>query len=444
MKIQSIVSIILSLCFVQFKLNAAGLPDLSKISEIQQAADTASQLGDMAQGVAAVGALAVGGGGTMAITAISENISDSLREPWGAMDEYSYALQNDLGKLPELFGCLEYSIVGSCLSVRWTMFGPKFTHGFAVEHFVRDSHVEVVSQAPSIEPFEFVAGSVYPSSVGVLEDLLLVYPYTWKISRWSGSGLISMIGRGIDTILENAPGQTSTSTDNKYLYRDVQVSGNMEMGMHTSIASAFLGWAGYCNLPTVPGNVYYNSTLDLFSWRWLATSEVILTGLYQAHHLAWNDIGNNFGSTMPRSGYQNTPNKFKAAVTAAVRGTSIAAENRWMYSGAAGLHIYMPLPDFATSSFTGGQYKTPQDAQSFKLDMVYPYQQKRCTRYEGNVPGVFDVSQAAVDDVRTAKFMNSNPHGSAIFKLYRPIRCCRKNGNKVYSIVSPGPIGKPR
>ena len=93
----------------------------------------------------------------------------------------------------------------------------------------------------------------------------------------------------------------------------------MEMGMHTSISKGFLGWAGYCDIPTFNGNVYYNSTLDLFSWRWLATSEIILTGLYQVHHLAWDDIGNNFGSTMPRSGYINTPNPFKAAVVAFTR-----------------------------------------------------------------------------------------------------------------------------
>lgn len=442
-------SLCLSLLSVTFSnISSANLdviPDISELESIQNSADMASSIGDMAKGAMAIGSIAVSGGGIMGITAVNETIGLDQREPWGIDDEYSYALLNDLGKLPELFSCLEYSIVGSCLSVRWTMFGPKFTYALAVEHFVRDTHVEVVAQAPSIEPFEFVEGSVYPSSSGVIQDMAMMYPYTWKFSRYAGSGLIGMIGRGIDAVLENAPGATAQSAENRFLYRDVQVSGNMEMGMHTSIAKAFLGWAGYCDIPTMNGAVYYNSTLDLFSWRWLATSEVILTALYQVHHLAWDDIGNKFGSTMPRSGYINTPNPFKASVVAAIRGTSIAAENRAQYLGVVGLHVYVPLPEYASRSFTGGQYRTPQDAQSFKLDMVYPYQQKRCTRYEGSAGRfAFDPAQAAVDDIRTAKFSNNNPYGSAIFKIMRPFRCCKKNGNKVYSIVFPGPIGLPR
>ncbi|QFT13414.1 TraU family protein [Vibrio sp. THAF190c] len=425
--------------------NLGVIPDLSQIQQMQGAVDTASSIGDMAQGAMAIGSLAVGGGGVMGITAINQAVGNTQRDPWTILDEFYYSWQNDLVNIPQLLDCIEYSIVGSCLSVRWTFWGPKFTFGLAVEHFVRDTHVEVVAQAPSIEPLEFVEKSVYPSSSGIAEDMFIMYPYTWKFSRYSGSGLIGMIGRGIDSLLENTPGATSQSQENRFLYRDVQVSGNVEKGMHTSIASGFLGWAGYCNVPTAGGAVYYNSTLDLFSWRWLATSEVVLTALYQAHHLSWNDIGNNYGSTMPRSGYINTPNPFKASVVAAIRGTSIAAENRAQYSGVVGLHVYVPLPQYGAGSFTGGQYRTPQDAQSFKMDMVYPYKQKRCTRYEGGAGRyVFDPAQATLDDVRTAKFNNNNPHGSAIFKLYRPFRCCKKNGSKVYSVVSPGPIGKPR
>lgn len=438
--------VITSISFSQLsRANLELIPDLNEIKELQNTVDMASSISDVASGAMAIGSIAVSGGGSIGITAVNETIGNTQREPWGLEDEYSYALLNDLAKLPELFNCLEYSIVGSCLSVRWTMFGPKFTFSLAVEHFVRDIHVEVISQAPSIEPLEFVEGSVYPSSSGALQDMAMVYPYTWKFSRYGGSGLIGMLGQGIDSVLENVSGATSHSSENRYLYRDVQVSGNMEMGMHTNIAKSFLGWAGYCDVPTLNGAVYYNSTLDLFSWRWLATSEVILTALYQVHHLAWDDIGNNFGSTMPRSGYINTPNPFKASVVAAIRGTSIAAENRGQYLGAVGLHVYMPLPQYASGSFTGGQYRTPQDAQSFKLDMVYPYQQKRCTRYEGNAGRhVFDPIQAANDDIRTAKFNNNNPHGSAIFKILRPFRCCKKNGNKVFSIVFPGSIGTPR
>jgi hypothetical protein len=438
---------ILSILLFYTTVATASYPDLSQIGEIADAAETASTWADVADGISKVeGIVKAGMQGVGVITQGPGAILNTQREPWGAIDEYTYALRKDLLGLHELFNCIEYNIVGSCLSVRWTWLGPKFTHGFAVEHFVRDSHIEVIPNAPSIDPMEFVANSVFPSSNSLLEDITLVYPYTWKISRWLGTASLGIIGQGFNALIEAAPGQTTHNSNHQYLYRDVQVSGNMEKVIHTSIASAFLSWAGYCNLPTIPGNVYFNSRLDLFSWRWMATSEVLLTGLYQAHHLAWMDIGNNYGSTMPRFGYIKTPSKFKASVVGAIRGASIAAENRMMYSGIAGLHIFQPLPQYATGSFTGGSYRTPQDAYSFKLDMVYPYEQNRCTRYEGNVPGMFDPVEGQIDDMRGALFNNNNPNSSAIFKLYRPVRCCKKRGNKVYSLVFPsiGDIGTPR
>lgn len=422
------------------------MPGVDEIAKIKETISELEAMSDMTKGALAVGGLMLGGAaGTAAITEGLGEVVDKQREPWGAEDEYAYALKNDLGNFPKMIECMQYMIVGSCMSVVWTAFGPKFTWSFAVEHFVRDLHVETIPQAPSIDVTEVVKGSVYPSSNSLAEDVVLMYPYTWKLGQTAGSLLML---NPISKVLEMAQGSTSKSSQNDYLYNDVQVSGNMEKNMYDAIAGSWLSWAGYCNVPTMSGLAYFSSPLDQFSWRWLATSEIILTGLYQAHHLSWDDIGNNYGSTMPRSGYLVTPNRFKSSVVSAVRGVSIAAENRFMYSGLAGLHIYTPLPEYASSSFMGGVYQTPQDSASIKFDMVYPYQDslERCTRFKGKggPPGLFQPHLIAVDDKRSTLFNNTNPNGSAIYKFYRPFRCCTKRGNRVYSATFPGPIGVPK
>ncbi|MFL7013613.1 hypothetical protein [Enterovibrio norvegicus] len=439
--------------------NAFGaLPDVSKITEIQDFVSNGLSIGDIGNAASNVGGMVFQGANgetaptdfgfddgllgdlTSAAGGIAEEFSQ--REPWTLSDEYMYSITKDYGDLPKLMECMEYALVGSCLSVRWTMFGPKFTFGFAVEHFVRDVHVEVLPQAPVEDILEVPEDTVLPSSVSTVEDIAMMYPYTWKIARQLGSGLLT---NSINSLLEDAEGQTVDTPRTRYLYSDVQVSGNIERHMFDMIGGAFIGMFGYCNSPTMPGLVYYNSTLDQFSWRWLATSEVILTALYQIRYLEWNDIGRSYGSTFPRTGYIESNNRFKTSVIAAIRGTSISAENRGLFSGIAGLHIYTPLPEFASSSFTESNYKTPQDAKSFKLEMIYPFEGERCTRYgTDDMLGSLSITGQLADDQLTTKFGKKNPNNTAMFKLLRPFRCCRKNGNKVFSFVSPGPIGLPK
>ncbi len=154
---------------------------------------------------------------------IAEELSQ--RQPWSLVDEYSYAMRKDYGSPMDLFRCMEYAIVGACLSVRWTFWGPKFTFAFAVEHYVRDVHTEVVPQAPVESITSVPSNTVLPSSNNVVEDIALVYPYTWKIARKLGSSLLT---DGIPSILEDAQGQTIRTKKNKFIYTDAQVSGNLE------------------------------------------------------------------------------------------------------------------------------------------------------------------------------------------------------------------------
>lgn len=437
---------------------AKTLPDLSDLEAIKNSianidfgniTDSANSTNDIAlqgaSGEAAPIETAVDTGLLAEIKSAAGGITKELsqREPWSITDEYTYSLINDYGNLPKLIDCMDYSLVGSCLSVRWSWTGPKFTFSLAVEHYVRDLHVEVVPQAPTEGIFEVPSNTVLPSSNSVAEDLILVYPYTWKLARTIGS---SVLTDGLPSILEDAEGQTVNTDNQQYLYSDVQVSGNIERHFFDDIAGEFLAYFGYCHSPTIPGAVYYNSTLDQFSWRWLATTETVLTAIYQLKYMEWNDVGRSYGSTFPRTGYIESNDRFKTSIISAIRATNIAAENRSQFSGAAGLHIYTPLPSFAKKSFTESKYKTPQDAKSFKLDMIYPFKGERCTDYGANdgVAGSLSVSNQIEDGKLFEQFTSSNPHNAAAFKLYRPFRCCKKRGSKVYSHVSPGSIGTPK
>lgn len=365
------------------------------------------------------------------------------RAAWSFEDEYSL-FQNDLSDMGKTMDCLQYSMVGGCLSVRWTMFGPVFTTSFAVEHFIRDLHVEVMPQASSeTNPFQYQPKTKLVSSSSLASDAILMYPTGWKLARMLGDSLLM---NKLSSNLLEAEGQTTLSRRNRYLYSDVHVAGNVERGMSDMIAKSWLSSFGYCDSGTMNGVVYFSSQLDQFSWRWLATTESILMGLYQALYLEWNDIGRSYGSTFPRTGYITHQHRFKTSVISAIRAVSIPSENRALFSGLAGLHIYLPLNTYANSSYRSNEYLTPQDAKSFKLTMIYPFQGETCTRYgsDQSIFGSLTDTDIFKDDRLQKKFVKSNPNNTAAFKVYRPYRCCRINGSQVMSWTSPGPIGLPR
>lgn len=362
---------------------------------------------------------------------------------WGLEDEWTYSVQTD-SDLSSLWDCMDYNLVGVCISVRMTWLGPKFTVGLGIEHYVRDVHVEVIPQLPTEDFDEYDPDSALPSSTGAFSDLVMMYPLWWKMSKATGNFALT---DEVPGPLKDLGGQTTRSDTSRFLYSDVQVSGNTEKAIFDVIAGNTIGTFGYCDAPTTPGVAYYNSALDQFSWRWLATSEMVLTALWQVKYLNWSDIGRSYGSTFPRSGYIVHNNRFKTSVVSAIRATNISAENRPMYSGLAGLHAYIPLPQYASGSFTGSKYQTPQDAKSFKLHMIYPYvSEDKCTNYGANESWTLtkSTSKQREDEKLTKAFMEDNGHNSAAFKLYRPFRCCKKRGSSVLEAIDAGPIGKPK
>ncbi|MCA2014638.1 TraU family protein [Vibrio tritonius] len=367
-------------------------------------------------------------------------INESQKTHWNLINETKEVALDKTKYLAESLNCTRYSVVGICISYTISLKGIHFHTHIAVEHYVRDLHVEVSSKLPSDGAEEYSSNTPIPSSTSVAGDIALVYPLSWKLATEYG-GLIDVDSGGITsafTKLGKISGQTTYSKNSQYLYRDAQVSGNIEGLVADAFLENTIGVVGWCQSPAVAGVVYFNSALDMFSWRWIATSETVLTALYQVKYLKWNDIGGSYGSMMPRQGFINTRSNYKAAIIAAYRALSIAGENRSLFSSTAGLHIANPLSPYAKKSLTGSKYLTPQDASKygFRLTQVYPYRGDSCTTYSA--------LDTPAEMLALEKSFNKGNHDhSAIFKVWRPYRCCKKQGHKLIDIISSGVIGTP-
>lgn len=397
------------------------VPDLSILSDLENVASGAPTSAlDFQTGMASVGD-------------ISGNQADfnNQKKPWSAVQEFSH-FSTDLSG--DVMNCIEYKVVGMCFSYRITLFGIIFYENFVVEHYTRDTHVEITKRLPMADGITDAIKADENASTDVTVGAMVNNATTslWKRLNYDGSGLSS---NGVVDALKMGSSELTDeySEGHNYTYSDAMVMGNPELTMFNSTVGSVFGTVGWCDSKNTPYFMYFHSAMDQFSWRWLATTESVLLGLYSGQDFAWNGIGSSFGSTMPRSGYVVSPSRFKSSVVTALRATSIVAENRPQYSGIAGAHLYFPMNEFASNSWTKPQYKTPQNTGFFKMEMVYPFKGKKCTRYK-NLS--FD------DELNLDKqFNKGNKAQSAAFKIYRPIRCCKRKAKYITTVIAGSTIG---
>lgn len=396
------------------------IPDLSALGDLKNVANAPTSALGFDSGTANVGD-----------TSGNPDQFNSQKEPWSTLDEFSH-VSGDLSG--DVMSCLEYKVVGMCFSYRITMFGVNFYENFVVEHYSRDTHVEVSKRLPKLDKFQLTVepdeNAPTDSYVGAMINNTTTA--LWKPLNYDDSGLSS---NGVVDALEM--GSSEMTDDYKeghsYTYSDAMVMGNPELTMFNSTVGNVFGTVGWCSSPNTPYFVYFHSAMDQFSWRWLATTETVMLGLYAAQSLSWNGLGSGFGSTMPRSGYVVNPSRFKSSVVTALRATSVAAENRAQFSGLLGAHMFFPMNEYATSSWTRSEYRTPHNAEFFKLDMIYPFEGERCTRYK---------NLSFNDELTLDKqFNEGNKAQSAAFKVYRPFRCCKRKGNHIATVITGSSIG---
>lgn len=359
------------------------------------------------------------------------NTFSGQKTPWEISDEFSH-IKTDMSG--EVMDCLEYAVVGMCFSYRVTMFGINFYENFVVEHYSRDTHVEVTKKLPQVDKLSLSTkvSEDAPTGIGVGGLVNNTATSLWKGLNYNGSGLSS---NGVVDALEMGSSEMTTDYNNghSYTYSDAMVMGNPELTMFNSTVGSIYGTVGWCDSSNTPYFLYFHSAMDQFSWRWLATTETVLLGLYSAQDLSWNGVGSGFGSVMPRSGYVVNNSRFKSSVISALRAVSVAGDNRGQFSGIAGAHLYFPMNEFANNTWTRNEYRTPQNAGFFKLEMIYPFEGKKCTRYK-------NLSYQDELDLEK-KFNTQNKAQSAAFKVYRPFRCCKRKGNHIATVVSGSKLG---
>ncbi|EGQ9284595.1 hypothetical protein F7U66_01810 [Vibrio parahaemolyticus] len=349
------------------------------------------------------------------------NVTKEVPPPWSVVDELGYTFEHDFADFANTLDCLEYQFIGICFSWRMTWRGPRFYTNTIVEHYVRDTHIEVRDSVAREGMDEKTVTDIFSGGI-VSEVLPMMDFFDIPLSGESKFSPSSLKKNGSDQATRYRDGHS-------YKTREVLVMGNgIDGQIHQSTLGGIIGLFGWCNSPNMPLVPYYSSLLDSFSWRYMPIVETLLYGPYSAATFSMADIGDDFGHTFPRHNRVYTPSNFKAAVVAATRGMHIAASNETIFNGMAGLHVHAPMGQYSPGSWTRSFYKTKQNTKSLKLEMFYPHQEgERCTDYGS--------SKSFLNDPRELKFNDGNSHASAGFKGYRPFRCCRRRGNHISDIV---------
>ncbi|PSU31791.1 TraU family protein [Photobacterium lutimaris] len=319
--------------------------------------------------------------------------------------------------------CYRYRFHGQCVSMKTSLWPRIYTNTIA-QNYVPDFVVEVTSRLPHSNESSFGASN-NPTWIGSFMQEANAIVSTTVIDPMFN--VLAGAPRTDGAKLQTTHSHTVHSSNSQYLYRDALVYSDPMYSVATSIVGMM---AGYCRSPEPTYVPYFSSGMDTLSWRFLTTTETVLLGLYSAEYRSWNHVGSSFGSLMPRNGYHLSSNQFETAVTTAYRAASIVNDQRGRYSGTLGLHVHNPARQYASGSWTRSEFRTLKDHRTMRLREIYPQVSgNTCRNYTG-------VSQSQKDSWNRA-FNQNNSERSAGFKLYRPMICCRKQGNKHLENVWP-------
>ena len=300
------------------------------------------------------------------------------------------------------FTCMEYKITGICFWVRWTMFGPKFSSSFMVNHYVPDTYVDVhhnpLSPA-SDETMTGLARAITEPLSGVLSGVML-----------GGSG-VGQHGAGEDSV------------NNSLSYNESLVIGNPGNILFSAIYGSILRSIGYCQPPTSPFMPYQASTTSMMAWRvgMSPVETVAAAKLLFPMGRPMRAVGDNgmthYGPVLARSGWVNQPSHFKTGAIVANRAVSVTAD--WLIPGVAAGHWAIPLSPVALGAYS---YIYPQTEHFLKFQMQYPrsHMAAMCTR--------FRISEV---DVSEAQYNLANQRRAWSYVVWRPMHCCRKRGTLI-------------
>lgn len=313
--------------------------------------------------------------------------------------------------------CVEYRYIGECWSIK-TSYPWKFATKSIAQNYIPDLQVEVTSRTPSKDTDIFENSDNAPTDIfsgGIIQNVGTIF----------GRIMDGLFSLGPDLQwMENQSAKTDTS--NTLLFREAMVIGNPTESLTMSLWSVL---PGYCSSSVPPYTPFFLSSIDVFSWRILATTDALILAIYSVNYASWNEIGASMGSVYPRLGLSESPEEFDTGVTMAYRAVSIVSDLRTAYSGVIGLHIALPTPTYAAGSRSNMgdmKFRTIRDHSSQLLRMTYPKEANTCTNYS-------NISKVK-KEVLNKMYTDDNKYQSSAFKVYRPYICCKRKYSYIASL----------
>lgn len=352
-----------------------------------------------------------------AMSAVS--VSSTQKDPTSTTDDIVLSYTNNITDT-----CTEYKYLGLCWYIKTSLWPSIGTKNVA-QNYVDDLQVEITSRIPANPSSNYFSPSdnapTDSFSGAIIQNVASTVAKTFDSLFSASSGAPEMQFTENQEDKNNAQGS---------LFREAMVVGNP---VESVVISPWELLPGYCSSSVTPYVTYYTSSLDLFSWRILATTDALLLSVYSIDYMSWNEVGKNMGSVFPRMGYTESKDEMDAAVTTAYRAISIVSDRRTQYKGEVGLHIATPTDEYASGSRSNQsdyKFRTKRDHKTQLLRMYFPTDSDTCRNYRS-------ASQLSKQTLNT-KFNSSNRAHSAAFKVYRPFVCCKKKHSYLFtSALSP-------
>jgi len=241
--------------------------------------------------------------------------------------------------------CVDWRIKGICLRLKCGFFGCRVISVPWVEHRLPDLVVSSYNQ---------------PGETPWVEAGLLGKPLTGAANALSQSLLGAGLGGGHGASARQERTIAGREPTGNVRFKEVSIIGNPVSGIFRKWASD--AYPVFCPTRVEPMRPYFQSELDLVSWR---------TGLTeQLYPQTWNPLarpigtaGRAWANVYPRQGHVHQHHDVLAAAVAAQRAVDIATREDQP-------HVYQPVPGIQ-----------PSNERTDEWQMIYPRTEQRCESF---------------------------------------------------------------
>ena len=292
----------------------------------------------------------------------------------------SQIVQRTLHSLPS---CLDWRWIGNCLWSKCDLLGCEVQASIKVRHYRPDLLV-TVQRTPSEMPWLEMRRALSSLQSSTISNATRVI----SSSQYTGAG-----------------GDVAVSIDlarnGDLRFFEVNVFG------HPLEELPFGADRLLCQSVTQPTKPYYQSTLDVVSWRFAPIESVNPASLVPGRREIGYSIRNSWGAVYPRSGFVTQQSPAKAAAVIAQRACDIVLGPRGQH---VALDLGSPHPYTKVPS-----HLDERDAATGRWQMISPVVDSTCALFGTDDPK-WDVGR-------------TNESRAFIWNLWRPYECCEPRGS---------------